>query len=126
MSNFVGDEIEILEEELIENLGFGRTGADYPAASGGHNHIYFNEKCNALFKSSRIRVSKGGPYIIFRETEDDSGYKITRYHTKAEGTYDYFSIGCSKIFSRYGVNPEQIKRAPLLAVKGGGYAIKLY
>lgn len=112
-----GKELDLseLEEISILNRNYGD---DFPVVSISEKSFYFNKKAASLLDAAYIRLSKAGPYFIFRPALS-SGVAYKPYPYRTGGMY----LSAGKAVSLCGARPRGAYR--LQAVKGGGYAINI-
>lgn len=114
-------EIIITEKEEIVRASSQRIRPE-PAVTLSDSAIYFNCEFADIFPGDRVKISRSGPYIIFRPAVGTSdSYAITRRKDVKRGAL----IGTPALMQL--LNPSGQKATyDVLPVKGGGWCIKIF
>lgn len=108
-------------EEIVEVRGVDVL--DYPAVTLSKHHVYFNRLFAEQFSARRVRISKSGPYVVFRPgTGTTNTYAVTYLKgEKGRGA----RTGTPLLMQV--INPSKVTKSyPVVPAKGGGWCIKIF
>ena len=115
------NEVELRGEEKPIRAARKKSGRG-PLVTMTKHSLYFNRDFTEIFPGNRVKISRSGPYIVFRP---------------ASGTTDSYALKRRKKYGSSGsivessclmqlINPDGDKHTyPVMPVKGGGWCIKV-
>lgn len=116
------NEIVLTEtEELVKTRRKGQN--DTPMVTLSASMLYFNKAFADLFPGERVKISRSGPYIVFRPaTGTSDSYAVCRKQGEnGRGA----AVGTPCLMQH--INPSLQKNSyPVMPVKGGGWCIKIF
>lgn len=112
---------EVILTEAEENLKPKRKVKETdPEVTMWRAALYFNKAFSEMFPGERVKISKSGPYIVFRQASGATGSYAVARKKKGGGA----TVGTPLLMQM--INPDGGKHTyPVLPVKGGGWCIKV-